>query len=157
MTVKFIIKALNQEIFSEYLSKSDNELKTLGAQWLTVDVNPGYPCRVSLTDAKLGEWVLALSFCHHDVNSPYRATGPIFVRAQAITANLNVNEVPTMLRHRLLSVRAYNTKKMMIDAETLEGSSLEGAIESMFHNSQIEYIHIHNAGPGCFNCSVYRA
>ena len=40
----------------------------------------GFPCRVSLEDAPVGEEVLLLPFTHQDSRSPYRASGPIFVR-----------------------------------------------------------------------------
>ena len=156
MAINFIIKALNKDLFSQYLNKTDHELNAVGAQWLTADSHPGYPCRVSLADAKLGERVLALSFCHHDVNSPYKASGPIFVREEAETVSFKVNEVPTMLRHRLLSIRAYNSKGLMISADTVQGTALETVIQQQFQNSAVEYIHIHNAGPGCFVCSVQR-
>ena len=143
--------------FDELMLKGDDELKASHATWLNVDAEPGYPCRVSLSDAKIGERVLALSFCHHNVNSPYRASGPIFVREKAQMAKLDINEVPEMLRHRLLSVRAYNSGKLMIGAEVVQGKELESVIDRQFQNRDVEYIHIHNANPGCFNCSVHRA
>jgi len=157
MTIQFLIKALAKDKFHELMLKDDEELKVSQAVWLTVDTEPGYPCRVSLSDAKIGERVLAQSFCHHNVNSPYRASGPIFVRENAQIAELDINEVPEMLRHRLLSVRAYNSGKLMIAAEVVQGKELESAIDRQFQNRDVEYIHIHNANPGCFNCSVYRA
>jgi len=58
------------------VGKNNEELKLLDAAWITVDTEPGYPCRVSLSDAKVGERVLAVSFSHYNVNSPYRASGP---------------------------------------------------------------------------------
>ncbi|MGF1698700.1 DUF1203 domain-containing protein [Vibrio lamellibrachiae] len=157
MTIKFLIKALTEDNFHELMIKNKKELKLLGAAWVTVDAEPGYPCRVSLLDAKIGERVLALSFFHHNVDSPYRASGPIFVREKAQTAKLNIDEVPKMLRHRLLSLRAYDSGKLMIGAEVVQGKELESAIDRQFQNKDVEYIHIHNANPGCFNCSVHRA
>ena len=157
MKTNFLIKALTIDSFNELILKNNDELKLADAAWLNVDAEPGYPCRVSLMDAKIGERVLALSFCHNDVNSPYKASGPIFVRENALTVKLNINEVPKMLRHRLLSVRAYNSQKLMIGAQVTQGIELESAIGKQFQNRRVEYIHIHNANPGCFNCSVYRA
>jgi hypothetical protein len=124
--------------------------------WLDVDSEPGFPCRVSLTDARVGERVLALTFEHHAVDSPYRSSGPIFVREHASTVEPAKNEIPTMLRHRLLSIRAYDSAHMMIDAQVNQGDELERVIENQFKNSAVEYIHIHNANPGCFDCAVYR-
>jgi len=157
MKIDFLIKGIPSDSFHEFMVKNNEELKLVDATWFIVDADPGYPCRVSLSDAKIGERVLALSFCHHDVNSPYKASGPIFVRENAPLVKLDINEVPKMLKHRLLSVRAYNSKKLMIGAEVVQGSGLELTIDKQFNNSQVEYIHIHNANPGCFNCSVHRA
>ncbi|NOK58704.1 MAG: DUF1203 domain-containing protein [Chloroflexi bacterium AL-W] len=156
MAVDFRCKALPKTLFQPLLTLNDEELALRQAQWITVDAEPGYPCRVSLTDAKVGERVLALSFVYHDVVSPYRAAGPIFVREYAETVEPDVNEIPTMLRHRLLSVRGYNANGIMIVAQVVQGSDLETVIAGQFDDSVVEYLQFHNAHPGCFNCSVYR-
>lgn len=157
MSTSFRIEALSKEIFQPFLDLSEEQLATHKASWLTVDSDPGYPCRVSLEDAKVGEKVLALSFLHHDVSSPYRASGPIFVRENAVTANLEIGEIPTMLRHRLLSIRTYDSSHYMIGAQIVQGTDLEAVIVDQFDNDAVEYIHVHNANPGCFNCAVRRA
>ena len=157
MTSRFLIKALPKESSHSLMQKSDEELKLSNALWLTVDTVPGYPCRVSLSEAKIGERVLALPFCHDDVSSPYRASGPIFVHENAESISLGINEIPNTLRHRLLSVRSYNADKIMIVAETLHGKHIETAIDTQFEKVDVNYIHIHNANPGCFSCSVHSA
>jgi hypothetical protein len=136
---------------------NDTELASLGARRMTVDDRPGYPCRVSLIDAPVGERVILTSFQHHDANSPYQSAGPIFVREAAQTAKPEVNEIPVMFHHRLLSVRAYNGAAMMKGARVVEGGVLEETIRDFFSNAAISYLHIHNAAPGCFNCAVQRA
>jgi len=157
MTINFQIKALPFEEFAELKGKNEQELANAHAKWLTVDVEPGFPCRVSLMDAKIGERVLLLSYPYHNVKSAYKASGPIFVREHAIEGIWQVNEVPKMLRHRLQSVRAYDVENTMIGAETIHGEQLEIAINNQLKNRNTDYIHIHNANPGCFNCSVHRA
>ena len=47
---------------------------------VTIDAPHSAPCRVTLQDAAPGEQVLLLPFAHHMAHSPYRASGPIFVR-----------------------------------------------------------------------------
>lgn len=157
MKNNFKILALSGSLFESYFSMSDRELCEHDALWIDVDENPGYPCRVSLEDAEVGERVLAIPFCHHDVSSPYRSSGPIFVRENARQATLEVNEVPLMLRHRRLSMRAYNGQAIMVAAEVIDGTELEDSIARIFQDPSIEYIDIHNASPGCFNCRVVRA
>jgi hypothetical protein len=93
---------------------------------------------------------------HHDVASPYRAAGPIYVREQAERAQPAVNEVPDAVRRRLLSVRAYDHAGFMVDADVTEGSELEGAIDRFFADPKVAYLHVHNARPGCYSCRVDR-
>ena len=124
---------------------------------MEVDEQPGFPCRVSLMDAPVGEHVILTHFQHHDANSPYQSTGPIFVREGAQTAKPPVNEIPMMFHHRLLSVRAYDEAAMMKAAKVVQGKALEETIRSFLVNEAVSYLHIHNAAPGCFNCMVQRA
>lgn len=123
---------------------------------MTVDECPGFPCRVSLEDAKIGEEVILLPYQHHKTNSPYQASGPIFVRKIAKTSSLDINEIPKMLTHRLLSLRGYDRNGIMKEASVTEGNFLKEQIMKIFENKEIVYIHIHNAKPGCYNCLVER-
>ncbi len=45
----------------------------------------------------------------------------------------------------------------MVAAEVIDGTELEDSIARIFQDPSIEYIDIHNASPGCFNCRVVRA
>ena len=153
----FQLTAVAYEPFAPYFACSDAELRAVGARRLIVDEKPGTPCRVSLADAEIGETVLLLPFTHHDVSSPYRASGPIFVRRDARMAVPAVNEVPLMFRHRLLSIRGYDAAAMLIAAEVVQGGELAEAIRSVFTDERVAYLHIHNAKPGCYNCAVRRA
>ncbi len=157
MAVSFQFHALEKVLFSKYFKMNESELKEAGATIFESDKCPCYPCRVSLTDAAVGESVLAVSYEHNAVSSPYRASGPIFIRANAERAQLNRNEVPELLSHRLLSIRGYSHLDQMVEAETAMGHNLEGVLLELLNNRNVEYIHVHNAGPGCFNCAVTRA
>jgi hypothetical protein len=152
----FQFVALRTENFSHLFSMTDVELQAHGARRMIVDSHPGYPCRVSLEDAPVGERVILTAFRHHDVTSPYQSAGPIFVRETAQTATPGVNEIPVMFHHRLLSVRAYDTAATMKNAKVVEGKVLEETIRHFFARDSISYLQIHNAGPGCFNCTVQR-
>ncbi|HEY1314570.1 MAG TPA: DUF1203 domain-containing protein [Steroidobacteraceae bacterium] len=118
---------------------------------------PGYPCRVSLADAEVGEELLLLPFAHQNARSPYRSTGPIFVRRAARPRRLAVDEIPDYVALRQISVRAYDAAHMMIDAAVCDGPDTASVIHGIFDNSQAAYIHLHNARRGCFSCRVERA
>ncbi|WNJ94884.1 DUF1203 domain-containing protein [Vibrio ruber] len=157
MNTDFIIKALDDKYFSQYLQMNEEQLARVNGCWLTADETPGYPCRVTLQEAEVGEKILLIHYPYHDVKSPYRATGPIFVRANKTMVELAINEIPEILQTRLLSVRAYDVNSMMVHAETVQGPALEDVIRNNFKNDQVHYLQIHNGNPGCFNCSVFRA
>lgn len=156
MSNDFRITALAAETFRPLMALDDRALAARGIRRVIADEKPGFPCRVSLQDAEPGERLLLLPFTHHDVASPYRGSGPIYVREGAMTADLRVNEVPALLRTRLLSVRAYDRHAMMVESDVVDGQALDTLILRLFANPEIEYLHVHNARAGCFNCRVDR-
>lgn len=152
----FKLEALNYLDF-EYLNDlSETELAENHIKKIIADKFPGFPCRVTLEDAAIGETVFLLNYDFHNVNSPYRASGPVFVRANQLTKKYAQNEIPVMFNHRLLSIRGYNKEAMMIFADVCEGRFLKNKLSQMLENQEIEYIHLHNAKPGCYNCVVKR-
>jgi late competence protein required for DNA uptake (superfamily II DNA/RNA helicase) len=152
----FQIKALPYSQFAHLFSADKEELQKVGAIKMVVDEQPDFPCRVSLQDAAIGEEVILLPYQHHKTNSPYQATGPIFVRKNALEVTLAVNEIPIMLLHRLLSIRCYNNKGIMINANVVEGKVISETLHTLFANNDIAYVHVHNAKPGCYNCVAER-
>ena len=153
----FQIHALPIEPFVADLSLTDEALRARGIRRVVADSRPVYPCRVSLQDAREGERLLLLPYLHHDVDTPYRASGPIYVRESAVPALPGVDEVPALLRSRLLSLRAYDARGMMVWANVLPGSELESGIAQLFARERSGYLHVHYAKSGCYACRVDRA
>ena len=156
MKSDFHIRGLDAKLFKSYFDMDKAELEKLGIRACVADTSPGYPCRVSLKDAQIGEELLLLNFEHHQTESPYRSSGPIFIKKNAIASRLGINEIPEMLIHRFLSLRSYSEEGMMLGARTINGEELRNSILRIFSNGEVSYIHIHNAGPGCYNCMVSR-
>lgn len=154
--MNFQISALDVDQFSHLFGQDREALAKQGVQRVLVDNSPGFPCRVSLQDAEVGESVLLMNYEHQAVLTPYRSSHAIFVREWASQSMPSRNDVPEMLRHRLLSVRAFETSGMMIDADVADGENLEPLIERMFENESTGYLHIHNAKPGCYVALVER-
>jgi len=153
----FQISGLPVTPFSALFGLSDTELAKHGAVRHVATKSPGFPCRVSLRDAQPGETLLLLNYEHLDVATPYRSRYAIYVKEHATEAHLSVNEVPDVLRHRLLSLRAFDKQGMLLDADVTEGRSVEPMIARMFERPEVDYIHVHNAKPGCFAARVDRA
>ena len=153
----FQICALPVESFAADFFPTDDALRARGIRRVIADDRPAYPCRVSLQDAREGERLLLLPYLHHDVDTPYRASGPIYVRESAVRALPGADEVPALLRSRLLSLRAYDARGMMVWANVLPGSELESGIAQLFARERSAYLHVHYAKSGCYACRVDRA
>ena len=152
----FRITGLPAEQFAGLFSLSDQELAARGAIRRVADAKPGYPCRISLTDAEPGQEVILTHFEHHPVDSPFRASHAIYVRAGEETYDA-VDQVPEQLRLRLLSVRAFDEKGMLVGADVADGREFEGVIQSLFEDERADYLHVHYAKPGCYAARVERA
>jgi hypothetical protein len=154
--MSFQISGLPLAEFQPLFTLSDAEFAARQIVRRIADVKPGFPCRVSLRDADVGERVLLLNYDHLPVASPYRSRYAIYVRENAREARLEVNQVPELLRTRLLSVRAFDDSGMLRAAEVSSGRELEPVVESMFGDAAVRYLHVHYAKPGCFAVKVDR-
>jgi len=155
--MSFKAVALEPGQFDSWFGLTDSALQRGGARGCIADAEPGFPCRVSLHDAAVGERLILLHYEHHAVDSPYRAAGPIFVGARAQRWPEPVDVVPPVLRSRVLSVRAYDAGGMMLDADVVPGEALEASIATMFAEARTDYLHVHFARRGCYACLIERA
>jgi hypothetical protein len=111
-----------------------------------------------MRDLQVGETALLVNYTHLDVpDSPYRSSHAIYVREGATAAYDAVDEIPEVLRRRLLSVRAFDGDAMIVDADVIEGDRLRDWIKASFDNAAVDFIDVHNAKPGCFAARVRRA
>jgi hypothetical protein len=149
--MQFIIHGLDPAPFAPLFALSDAELDARAMRRCIVDASPGAPCRVSLEDARVGDEVVLLPYRHHDVATPYRAEGPVFVRRNAARARF-VDELPAMLTSRLLSLRAYDVGGMLVTADVVAGNEARALLERQL--GAAAYVHVHLARPGCFVCRV---
>jgi hypothetical protein len=155
--MSFRISSLPVEPFQALFGLSDDELLKRGARRAVADEKPGFPCRVTLADAEPGETLLLLNYQHlPDAGSPYRATGPIFVRELAKGGTEVRDRVPDYLARRILSVRAYDQDGMMLDADVVEGKELAPAVAKFFENDDVAYLHAHFAKRGCYAARIDR-
>ena len=150
------LSGLDPASFEPLFALPDDELLRLGARRRTATDTPGFPCRVSLEDAPVGAELLLLPYEHHPAASPYRASGPIYVRKGAARRDLQPGEVPSYVTGRLISVRAYDAGAMMIAASVCEGTGVAAALDEVFADPAVAYVHLHNAKRGCFSCAVSR-
>ncbi|WP_075655250.1 MULTISPECIES: DUF1203 domain-containing protein [Pseudochrobactrum] len=152
----FRITGLSPEPFRHLFGLPDHELKQHRALRVFAE-DRGYPDRIEMCEAEIGESLLLLNHVCQSAETPYYATHAIYVRENAVAAYDQINEVPSVMRTRLLSLRAYNATGMIIGAEVVQGTDIEAAIERLFSDQNAAYIHAHNAGRGCYSGRIDRA
>jgi hypothetical protein len=153
----FRITGLSPEPFQHLFGLSDEDLAKRGVRRVRVDAAPGYPDRIEMRDAEPGETVLLLNHVCQPADTPYRASHAIFVREGAAEAYDAVDEIPPVMRNRLLSLRAYDADGMMRGADVVEGAAIVPLIKRLFADPAVSYIHVHNARPGCYSGRIERA
>jgi hypothetical protein len=155
--MSFRITGLSPEPFRLLYGLSDQELSLRGVKRYVADHEPGFPDRIEMRDAEVGERLLLLNHICQPADTPYRASHAIFVREGAENTYDRVDEVPDVMRTRLLSMRAYDALGMMLDADVVDGRQIEDVITRFFMSSQVAYIHAHNAKRGCYSGRIDRA
>jgi hypothetical protein len=156
--MSFVVSGLPLEPFRPLFGLSDEALGEAGAVRYAVDKPVGFPCRVTLEDAAVGDTVLLVNYEHQPADTPYRSRHAIFVSEQARETRRAVDEIPSALAIRpAISLRAFDAVGMMVDAEIAPGSALVPVIERMFAQNEVAYLHAHNAGRGCYAARIDRA
>ena len=154
--MNFTVKGLSAEPFVHLYGRSGAELKELGVKRYTVDCKPGFPDRIEMRDAEIGESMLLLNHMSMDRPSPYRATHAIFIREGAQEQYQAQNEIPEVMSSRILSLRAFDREGMILDAALATGNEVKCAVLRLLANEAVEHLDVHNAARGCFSGRVYR-
>ena len=152
------IRSLPFSPFASMFALDAAALAAQGARRMTATQPHAAPCRVSLTDAAVGETLILTNRAHiDDPASPYRGAGPIFVREGARRAHPEAGDIPDMLARRLLSVRAYDADWMMVEADVVDGVRLSDQLDAWVARTDVREIHVHTARRGCYMAAVERS
>jgi Protein of unknown function (DUF1203) len=154
--MRFRISGLSPEPFLHLYGLKDVQLAELGVIRCIADAHPGYPDRIEMRDAQIGESLLLLNHVCQPADTPYRASHAIFVLEGAEQTYSEVDTVPSVMRRRMLSLRAFDQTGMMLDADLVDGTSIESLITRFFANPAVAYIHVHNAKRGCYSGRIDR-
>jgi hypothetical protein len=154
--MSFRILGLSPEPFRHFFSMTDAELKSIGALRVVAD-DLRLPCRVSLKHAPLGDELLLINHEYQPGDTPYRGRHAIYISRSADEAFDAVDDVPETILERLVSVRAFDTGDMMIDADVVEGTDAAALFERLLANPRASYLQVHNAKRGCYAARVERA
>jgi len=146
----FQIHGLPAKTFNALFELSDEDLENRQMTRCSVDAAQGYPCRVSLTEAVIGDDVILLNYEHLTLASPYRASHAIYVANGSQDAVFGEGEIPQSLKLRPLSLRAFGADGSMIDADLADHETVSDKLSKLLSNATVAFVHIHNAKQGCY-------
>ncbi len=155
--MSFRITGLDPDDFRPLFDLDDEALAARHIVRVRAEAPNAAPCRVSLDDAAPGEELVLLNYEHQPAATPYRGSGPIFVRRAAAEPWDRVGEIPPAIARRPISTRGYDKDGMMLEGELSEGAAVAPLIERWFENPRIATIHLHYARRGCFAAAATRA
>ena len=150
------IAGLDPAPFAPLWTMGDAELERRGARRVTADTDRGFPCRVTLEDARAGEPLLLVHHVHHDVPGPYRSAFAIFVRQGAGSAAVYEHECPPCFAGRTLSLRGFDEQGALAEARLSPPGEADAAIRALLADPGIAYNNAHNAAAGCFAARIDR-
>ena len=151
------VLGLDPAPFRHLYHLSEDELAAHQARRYVVDKTPGFPDRVELRDLRPGETALLINYVHQPGDTPYRASHAIFVREGAERAAETVGTLPEVMRHRPLSLRAFDAADMMIDAVLVAGADAESPLLALLGDPRVRYVQAHYAARGCYAARIERA
>jgi hypothetical protein len=148
------IEGLEREPFEALFAMSDAELAERRAM-RTVAVGPGYPCRISLEEAELGEPLVLVNHVSNDVETPFRARHAIYVR-RGVERGRYTDAVPPIFATRTLGLRGFDAEGMLRGALLVPPGEADAKIRALFEQPAIAEIHAHTAALGCFLARIER-
>lgn len=150
------IRGLDPTPYRHLLGLSDADLVGEGAVRMIVDSKPGFPCRITLDDLEPGATALLVNHVSHE-GGPYHASHAIFVSESASATAEYADSIPPALERRILSLRAFDTSGMMVEAALAQPGEADAVVRGLLANESVDHIDAHNAVRGCFAARIERA
>ena len=151
------IQGLSPEPFASLFSMTDAELAGRRALRVTATADRGFPCRVSLEDARAGESLILVHHVSHHVETPYRSAYAIYVRETARLPADYIDAVPPVFEGRPMALRGFGDDGLLKAARLALPGQADAEIRQLFEMDEIATIHAHNAAHGCFAARIDRA
>ena len=154
--MSYLVRGLDPQSYIPLFNLPDAALAEHCARRIVADADQGYPCRVSLEDARAGERLLLVNHVSNAVDGPYRSAFAIFVRENAEQARYR-DTLPPVFVGRPLSFRAYDAAGDLLAARLSPADGgHDAAIREMLADPEIDRIDVHNAAHGCFAARIER-
>ncbi len=150
------VTGLNPAPFLPLYGLDDDALQARGVRRMRVDRPHAFPDRVELRDGEPGESMLLLNYTHLDLPTAYRSSHAVFVREGAEQALRVENQLPTPLRRRTLSLRAFDAEGWMVDAALTAPGEADAELQRLLAAPTVAWVHAHYAVRGCYAARIER-
>lgn len=150
------IAGLDPAQFAPMWAMEPAELERHLARRVVASSDTGFPCRVTLENARAGERLMLLHHVHHDVAGPFRSAFAIFIREGAEAAAVYEDRCPPCFEARTLSLRGFDHRSGLVEARLAAPGEAEATIRDLLADARIAYIDAHNAAAGCFAARIER-
>jgi len=150
------IRGLPAAPFTALFTADAATLAARRARMLIADDCTGFPCRVSLVEARVGEQVVLVNHVHQPADGPFHASHAIYVRRDVRPPEPYIDCLPEMLDRRQLSLRGFDGDGMLAGAAVAAPGEADRVIRTLIADSRIAVIHAHNAAYGCYLAGVER-
>lgn len=151
----YIIRGLDPDPFAPLFHLDEAGLAAINARRVIATADRGFPCRVSLEDAKAGEELILLHHVSHDVDTPFRSAYAIYVRS-GVAAAMYRDSLPPAFGGRAMAFRGFDHRGMLAAARLVPGDEGDGAIRDLLADDAVAYIHAQYATNGCFAAQIER-
>jgi len=123
-----------------------------------VETATGYgPCRSCLaTFAEGEEERILFTYNPFAGQDPYPSPGPVFIHREECPT-WEAETFPPMLRGLPMTFEGYGDDRWIVARERVANGEVESAIERLFAEPAVRYIHVRNTEAGCFIARVERA
>lgn len=123
-----------------------------------IAVATGYgPCRSCLATFEKGkDERILFTYDPFAGLDPYPSPGPIFIHREECPA-WDAGDFPQQLRDLPLTFEGYGAERWIVARERPADGDVEAAIERLFANPEVRYIHVRNTEAGCYIARVERA
>lgn len=123
-----------------------------------VEVAKGYgPCRHCLRTFDVGrERRILFTLDPFDGLEPLPLPGPVFIHADACRRYPEAAGFPDDLRAHALTLNAYGAGRRLADQAYVADGAVEVALEQLFANAEVAYVHVRDTLAGCYDLRVQR-
>ncbi|MDF1747686.1 MAG: DUF1203 domain-containing protein [Alphaproteobacteria bacterium] len=119
----------------------------------------GNPCRHCLRDIPEGAGMLVMAHRPFPAPQPYAEIGPIFLCAEACPRHPDQAALPALFQEYaqiLIRGYGYNDRIRYGSGKVVTIDALSPALDALFADDTIAYIHMRSATNNCFQCRVER-